>query len=106
MRNSTCSCRWTERPQGVSYALVFRPSGGEPYVRFDNAHAVARPGGRFVRKSGAYDHWHRDEHDPGRPYAFTSAAQLLEDFWREVKRDAGKEQQPGQIPGRHCRRGR
>ncbi len=86
MRNSTCSCRWTERPQGVSYALVFRPGGGEPYVRFDNAHAVTRPGGRFVRKSQAYDHWHRDEDDPGRPYAFTSAAQLLEDFWREVKR--------------------
>lgn len=25
--------------------------------------------------------------DLGRPYALTTAAQLLEDFWREVKRD-------------------
>ncbi len=27
-----------ERPHGISYALVFRPARGEPYVRFDNAH--------------------------------------------------------------------
>ncbi len=26
-----------ERPHGVSYALIFRPKDGEPYVRFDNA---------------------------------------------------------------------
>ena len=76
-----------ERPHGISYALVFRAkAGGKPLVRFDNAHAVARPGGRFVRSSRAFDHWHRTERDLGRPYAFTTAAQLLEDFWREVRR--------------------
>jgi hypothetical protein len=57
----------SERPHGISYALVFRPMRGEPYVRFDNAHAVERPGGRFVKASVAYDHWHRGENDPGRP---------------------------------------
>jgi hypothetical protein len=35
------------RPHGIRYALVFRPKDGEPYVRFDNAHAVDRPGGRL-----------------------------------------------------------
>ena len=75
-----------EWPRGISYAPVFRPKDGEPWVRFNNAHAVARPGGRFVKDSRAYDHWHRSAGDPGRPYAFTTAAQLLEDFWREVKR--------------------
>lgn len=75
-----------ERPHGISYALVFRPARGEPYVRFDNAHAVGRPGGRFVKGPTAYDHWHRNETDPGRPYSFTTAARLLEDFWIEVKR--------------------
>ena len=35
------------RPHGLSYAFVFRPKDGEPYVRFDNAHAVDRPGGRL-----------------------------------------------------------
>lgn len=76
-----------ERPHGVSYALVLRPSGGgEPWLRFDNAHAVDRPGGRHVRRGRTHDHWHRDESDPGRPYAFTTAAQLLEDFWAQVDR--------------------
>jgi Family of unknown function (DUF6516) len=75
-----------ERPHGISYALVFRPRHGEPYIRFDNAHAVDRPGGRYVKAPAAYDHWHRDEHDAGRPYKFTTASQLLDDFWREVMR--------------------
>lgn len=75
-----------ERPHGVTYALVFRPRDGEPYVRFDNSHAVKRPGGPYVKRSKAYDHWHRSEKDRGRPYNFTTATKLLEDFWREVKR--------------------
>lgn len=75
-----------ERPHGIHYALVFRPNEGEPYVRFDNAHAVDRPGGKFVKASKAYDHWHRTQDDPGRPYRFTTAAQLLDDFWNEIKR--------------------
>ena len=80
------TARTPERPHGVTYALVFRPAHGEPVVRFDNAHAAARPGSRFVKAPEAHDHWHRSEGDPGRPYAFTSVAQLLDDFWREVKR--------------------
>jgi hypothetical protein len=75
-----------QRPHGINYTLVFRLAGGEPFVRFDNAHAAKRPGGRFVRLTKTHDHWHRGEHDPGRPYNFTTATQLLEDFWREVKR--------------------
>jgi hypothetical protein len=50
------------------------------------AHAADRLGGRFVKASPAYDHWHRDERDPGRPYVFTTASQLLDDFWGEVRR--------------------
>jgi len=80
------TAKTAERPHGVSYALVFRPMHGEPYVRFDNAHAAERPGGRFVKVSPAYDHWHRDENDPGQPYTFTTATKLLDDFWAEVKR--------------------
>lgn len=76
-----------ERPHGISYALVLRPrEGGRPWLRFDNAHAVSHRGGRYVKTPAAYDHWHRDERDPGRPYAFTDAATLLEDFWAEVDR--------------------
>lgn len=76
-----------ERPHGISYALVFRAkAGGQPLVRFDNAHAVAHRGGRYVQSQRAFDHWHRTERDPGQPYRFSTAAQLLEDFWEEVKR--------------------
>lgn len=76
----------SERPHGLSYALIFRAEDGRPYIRFDNAHAVRRPGGRFVKAAQAYDHWHRSENDKGRPYVFTTALKLLEDFQAEVKR--------------------
>jgi len=85
------------RPHGISYALVFRPKNGEPYVRFDNAHAAARPGGKLVKAPEAYDHWHRREDDPGRPYDFTTAAQLLDDFWREVKRAMNERNIPNDL---------
>ncbi len=76
-----------ERPHGISYALVLRPKdGGRPWVRFDNAHAVAKGRREYRRKRAAYDHWHGTERDEGRLYSFTTAAQLLDDFWREVKR--------------------
>jgi hypothetical protein len=87
----------SERPHGINYALVFRPKDGTPYVRFDNAHAVERPGGRFVRGPEAYDHWHRTETDPGRPYVFTTAMQLLDDFWREVKRVMTEKEIPNDL---------
>jgi hypothetical protein len=66
-------------------------------VRFDNSHAVKRPGGRFVEASAAYDHWYRDEHDSGRPYKFTTAVRLLEDFWREVKRVMNEKRIPNDL---------
>jgi hypothetical protein len=76
-----------ERPHGISYALVLRPKGGgRPWVRFDNAHAVDAAGRGYRRKRAAYDHWHRTENDQGRPYTFTTAARLLEDFWKEARR--------------------
>jgi len=91
------TAKTAERPHGVSYSLVFRPMRGEPYVRFDNAHAAPRPGGRFVKVSPAYDHWHRDESDPGRPYKFTTATQLLDDFWTEVKRTMREKRIPNDL---------
>lgn len=87
-----------ERPHGLSYAFVLRDkSGGLPWVRFDNAHAVEKPGTGYGRKPTAYDHWHRTERDKGRPYNFTTAAQLLEDFWREVKRTLDEKGIPNDL---------
>jgi hypothetical protein len=76
-----------ERPHGISYALVLRSkTGGQPWLRFDNAHGVAARRRSYRPKRVAYDHWHRTAKDKGRPYKFTTAMQLLDDFWREVKR--------------------
>lgn len=69
----------TRRPHGLVYSLILRPRpGGLPLVKFDNAHAVGR--------HQTFDHWHRTVDDPGRPYRFSSAAKVLDNFWRAVKR--------------------
>jgi len=43
-------------------------------------------GSRFRKPSLQHDHWHRTGDDPGRPYAFEGAAQLIEEFFTEVRR--------------------
>ena len=75
-----------ERPHGIGYALVLRPvSGGLPWVKFDNAHAVEVKRRGFRPRRIAYDHWHRTDRDKGSVYHFTTAAALLDDFWDAVK---------------------
>src|SRR5262249_34156472 len=86
-----------QRPHRLSYALVFRPKDGKPHVGLHNAHAVGRPGSRFVPPPAADDHWHRTEDDPDRPYTFTTAMQLLDDFWREVKRVMNEKEIPNDL---------
>lgn len=71
-----------ECQHGLSYSMTLHDSGGNRLVGFDNAHPVREsrgPGGRGKR---ARDHKHRL--GTVRPYRFTSAAALLEDFWHEV----------------------
>jgi hypothetical protein len=69
------------RPHGLSYSLTLHDRTGRRLLGFDNAHAVERPGGRFVEQPRVYDHVHRGPHDPGRPYVFVDAGRLVEDFW-------------------------
>lgn len=72
-----------ERPHGIGYSLTLHGADGERLVGFDNAHPVASTRRRGKGGTGsAHDHRHR--HDTVRPYAYTSAADLLADFWREV----------------------
>ncbi len=54
---------------------------------FDNAHAVkSRKKGKFKGRIITYDHQHKSANDKGTPYIFSSAQQLLEDFFAEVNR--------------------
>ncbi|MCY4227943.1 MAG: hypothetical protein OXF20_09690 [Gammaproteobacteria bacterium] len=54
---------------------------------FDNAHAVKpRKRGKYKGRIVAYDHMHKPAADKGMAYAFSSAQQLIEDFFNEVNR--------------------
>ncbi len=75
-----------EKPHGVSYSLTFHAADGRRLMGYDNAHGVPHRGGRFVRRQTAFDHWHRNETDNGRPYRFTSAEKLIADFFDEIAR--------------------
>jgi len=75
-----------QRPHGLSYSFTLHDASGKRILGFDNAHAVPAPGSRFKEAPETHDHWHRGEDDKGRPYAFTSAEALVEDFEREARR--------------------
>jgi Family of unknown function (DUF6516) len=75
-----------ERPHGLAYSFTLHAPDGTRLVGFDNAHGVPARGSRLKPAARARDHWHRTEHDPGRPYAFKDAETLIEDFFDEVER--------------------
>jgi hypothetical protein len=75
-----------ERPHGISYSLTFHAADGRRLMGYDNAHGVPHRGSRYVRASPAFDHWHYDETDEGRPYRFVNAENLITDFFDEIAR--------------------
>lgn len=74
-----------ERPHGLSYSLTLHDRNGVRLVGFDNAHGLPVSSASFKRRQVAYDHWHRTETDPGRPYQFKDAATLIDDFFAQVE---------------------
>jgi hypothetical protein len=70
------------KPHGIDYSLTLHDRDGERLAGFDNAHSVAPRAGPSGRKRGAFDHKHRMS--TARPYDYSDAATLLEDFWAEV----------------------
>jgi len=74
------------RPHGIDYAFTMHAPTNERIFGLDNDHAVPHPGGRHVAPPVEYDHLHRDEHDRGRPYRYSSAVALVEDFFDGVQR--------------------
>lgn len=74
-------------PHGVAYCLTLHEPYGTRILGFDNAHAVKPPkkfkyAGRILTR----DHQHRHARDKGVPYEYTSAHQLLQDFFAAVDR--------------------
>ena len=70
------------RPHGISYSLTLHAANGERLVGYDNAHAVRAGRGPRWRAQAAHDHRHRL--GATRPYAFSDAATLMQDFWNDV----------------------
>lgn len=75
-----------ERPHGLRYSFTLHDGDGTRILGFDNAHRVRTRGGRRQRIDTA-DHWHPAEGHAGVPYQFTTAAQLVEDFFTAAMRE-------------------
>ncbi len=74
-------------PHGIRYNLTLHNRFNQRIIGFDNAHAVkSKKRGKFKGRIIAYDHVHKSVSDKGTPYVFSSAQQLIEDFFSEVNR--------------------
>lgn len=72
-------------PHGIRYNLTFHNNYNKRIMGFDNAHAVkSKKKGLFKGRIVAYDHFHKTAIDKGTPYTFSSAEQLLKDFFQRV----------------------
>lgn len=78
--------RSTRRPHGLRYSFTLHDRDGNRLIGFDNAHGVETQGRRHPPQPAENDHWHRTRGDPGRPYVFAGAQQILTDFFAEVRR--------------------
>lgn len=75
------------RPHGIRYNLTLHDASNRRVFGMDNAHAVKFPNkGKFSGRVMMYDHVHKTVMDKGTPYEFTSAQQLLSDFFSNVDR--------------------
>ncbi|MEX0842442.1 MAG: DUF6516 family protein [Xanthobacteraceae bacterium] len=70
------------RPHGIAYALTLHDLAGERIFGIDNAHSVRVTRGPAGRLRREHDHLHRG--GTLRPYRYTDADTLLEDFLGEV----------------------
>lgn len=71
-----------EKPHGLDYSLTMHDSRGWRLVGFDNAHSVREGSGPGARTRIEYDHQHNGKRV--RFYEYSSALDLLTDFWNEV----------------------
>jgi hypothetical protein len=71
------------RPRGVAYSLTLHAPDGRRMLGLDNAHVVRATRGPAGKSRAAHDHSHRGE--TVRPYRYSNADALMDDFWREVR---------------------
>ncbi len=71
------------RPHGIAYSLTLHSPAGERLIGFDNAHAVGEGSGPGRRIEMPFDHAHKRGRE--RPYVYSDANTLLDDFWTAVE---------------------
>lgn len=72
----------SQRPHGLRYSLTLHGPTGERMVGFDNVHAISGVSGPSRKSTQKFDHKYRFR--TVKPYEYSDAANLLEDFWNEV----------------------
>ena len=72
------------RISGVKYSLTLHDRTGDRIMGFDNAHEIEYGAKNKVAGKRTYDHCHVDGKKEIRPYIYTNAGKLLEDFWMAV----------------------
>ncbi|MCG6911001.1 MAG: DUF6516 family protein [Deltaproteobacteria bacterium] len=78
------------RPHGIGYSLTLHDRNNTRVLGLDNAHAIKRKGRRPKKYTGriiTWDHIHRQEKIER--YLFSSASQLIDDFWKCVNEIVG-----------------
>ncbi len=72
-------------PHGIRYNLTLHDRSNKRIFGMDNAHGIkASKASKVSGKRHAYDHKHRHLSDKGVPYEFSSAFQLIEDFFNGI----------------------
>lgn len=71
-----------EKPHGLDYSLTLHDSANRRLLGFDNAHSVREGSGPGARTRIEYDHQHKGKRVQF--YDYSSALDLLTDFWNEV----------------------
>ena len=75
------------RPHGIKYSLTLHDRNNTRIFGLDNAHAIKKRGRRPKKYYGriiTWDHVHKQENIER--YLFSSASQLLDDFWKVVNK--------------------
>ena len=77
-------------PHGIRYALTLHDPYGVRIMGYDNAHAIQPRRQRYSGRRVVYDHKHCHPRDKGTAYEFTTAEQLLNDFFDDIDEILGK----------------
>jgi len=69
-------------PHGVKYSLTLHDKNNQRVLGYDNAHSF-KSNKKYGARKETYDHIHKKMEIVA--YAFASADQLLEDFWKSAE---------------------